>query len=170
MKYTYMKDYIFYPIFLWIYNWFQKLLTKNIDFYSSEPLYSLTKANPSDACYDIQSSGKYEIFPGEKIKVKTGLYFKLPSNWEAQIRSRSSLADNHGIIVLNQPGTVDSSYRGEVKVLLYNTGVTVFSIQPGDRIAQVKFDKVPQTNLKRSNINFSINTDRGQKGFGSSGK
>jgi dUTPase len=120
MKYTYMKDYIFYPMYLWIYNWILKVTAKNIEYYLSNTNHSLVKANNSDACY--------------------------------------------------APGTIDSSYRGEVKVILYNTGVNTFNIVPGDRIAQVKFDKVPRTNLKRSNTNFSIQTDRGQKGFGSSGK
>mgnify|MGYP003478616768 CR=1 FL=1 len=170
MKYTYMKDFIFYPIFLWIYNWILKVTAKNIEYYLSNENHALIKANNSDACYDIQSNEFYEIFPGERKLISTKLFFKLPLNWEAQIRSRSGNANNHGIMVLNSPGTIDSGYRNEVKVILYNTGVDTFNIVPGDRIAQVKFDKVPRTNLKRSNINFSINTDRGQKGFGSSGK
>ena len=170
MKYIYMKEYIFYPLYLWIYNWFQRLISKNIKYYSTNFFHDLVKANNSDACYDIKSNESYEIFPGERKLISTGIFFELPLNWEAQIRSRSGNANNHGIMVLNSPGTIDARYRGEVKVILYNTGVDVFKIQPGDRIAQVKFDKVPRTNLKRSNINFSMDTDRGQKGFGSSGK
>lgn len=170
MKFIYIKDYIFYPICLWIYNWFQKLITTNIEVYSENTSYSLVKAHASDACYDIQSSKSYEIFPGQSVTVETGLYFKLPSKWEAQVRSRSGLANNHGVMVLNSPGTIDSNYRGPIKVILHNTGVNTFKIQPGDRIAQVKFDRVPRVSVKCSNNNFSMNTDRGQKGFGSSGK
>ncbi len=157
------------PFLLYFYNVLINFFSKSIRYYSSNPDYSLSKAHDSDACYDIQSSESCIIGINERALISTGLYFQLPRNWEGQIRSRSGLAMKHGIRVLNSPGTVDASYRGEVKVILHNTGNFTFRINPGDRIAQVKFDKVPKTKPKKVNhINFS--TDRGQKGFGSSGK
>src|SRR5690606_22772963 len=78
-----------------------------------------------------------EIKPMERVLISTGIHLELPNNLEAQIRPRSGLALKYGITVLNSPGTIDADYRGEIKVLLINLGQQTFTIQPGDRIAQM---------------------------------
>src|SRR4051812_28056115 len=77
------------------------------------------------------------IDPLQRVLIPTGLYIELPANYEAQIRPRSGLAYKHGITVLNSPGTIDADYRGEIKVLLINLGSEPFTVQHGDRIAQM---------------------------------
>ena len=101
--------------------------------------------------------------------MKTGIFLELPNNWEAQVRPRSGIALKHGVTVLNTPGTIDSKYRGELAVILVNFGSNTFSIKKGDRIAQIKFEKVPKVKLNLVS-KISLNTERGDKGFGSSGK
>ena len=77
------------------------------------------------------------IAPGERALVPTGLRFEIPPGFEVQIRPRSGLALRHGITVLNAPGTIDAGYRGEIGVVLHNTGHSEFQIETGDRIAQM---------------------------------
>lgn len=107
------------------------------------------------------------IGPGERLAVSTGLMFEIPRGWEMQIRSRSGLALKNGIYVLNSPATIDSDYRGEVKVILANFSDTSFKIKNGDRIAQAVFAPVTQAMLVP--VNFLSETERGDGGFGSSG-
>jgi dUTP pyrophosphatase len=106
--------------------------------------------------------------PLERSLVPTGLFIQLPNGYEAQVRPRSGLALNHGITCLNSPGTVDSDYRGEIKVILVNLSNEPQQIKHGDRIAQMVINKVEQVNLQ---LVQSLNeTTRGEGGFGHTGK
>ncbi len=107
------------------------------------------------------------IKPLERRAVPSGLAFQIPEGYEAQVRPRSGLALKAGITVLNSPGTIDSDYRGEVKVILINLGAEPFTIQPGDRIAQIIFSPVVHAQFVQTE-NLS-STDRGENGFGSTG-
>jgi len=100
--------------------------------------------------------------------IPTGLYLEIPPGYECQIRPRSGLALKHGISVLNSPGTIDSDYRGEIGVVLINHSDKLFVLNPGDRIAQMVFNKIEcvQWNEKKE----IDKTDRGSAGFGSTGK
>lgn len=102
--------------------------------------------------------------------VPTGLYFELPNTLELQVRPRSGLAAKKGVTVLNSPGTVDSDYRGEVKVILINHGTEEFVINNGDRIAQGVIASVVADNFIEFNfVDELSDSDRGEKGFGSTG-
>jgi dUTP pyrophosphatase len=106
--------------------------------------------------------------PSSRALIPTGFCFEIPQGYEVQVRSRSGLAIKHGVFVLNSPGTIDSDYRGEVKVILANTGNAGFTIKRGDRIAQLVVASVAGT------IDFSENatlteTTRGNGGFGHTG-
>ena len=106
--------------------------------------------------------------PGERKLVKTGLQIELPKGYEGQVRPRCGLAFKKGVTVLNSPGTIDSDYRGEIKVIIYNHGDTDFIINNGDRIAQMVLSPVAKMELEETN-NLS-ETIRGDSGFGSTGK
>ncbi len=106
--------------------------------------------------------------PGERQLIPTGLYLEIPPGFEIQIRPRSGLALKNGITVLNSPGTVDADYRGEIKVLLVNHGEGPFTINKGDRIAQMVLAKHETISWVESQ---ELNTtERGTGGYGSSGK
>jgi dUTP pyrophosphatase len=105
--------------------------------------------------------------PLERQLISTGLFIALPNTFEAQIRPRSGLAYKHGLTVLNTPGTIDSDYRGEIKVLLINMSSKPFSIQSGDRIAQMVIAKFEQVDLLQ--VEELIETSRNDAGFGSTG-
>lgn len=109
---------------------------------------------------------------GKRAMVPTGLFFELPENFEIQVRPRSGLAAKNGVTVLNTPGTVDSDYRGEIKIILINLGDEDFIINHGDRIAQGVLASVTAKNIVLfSKLNdVSENTERGSGGFGSTGK
>jgi dUTP pyrophosphatase len=108
-----------------------------------------------------------EILPGQRVLVPTGIFIALPEGYEAQIRPRSGLAIKHGITVLNAPGTIDADYRGEVKVILINLSDTKFTINDGDRIAQMVISKVEQ--IEWDNVEELDETERGAGGFGHTG-
>lgn len=103
--------------------------------------------------------------------VPTGLFFEIPDNFEIQIRSRSGLAAKNQVAVLNSPGTIDADYRGEIKVILINHGLSEFEIKHGDRIAQGVLAAVTAKNyINLTKVkNISDNTERGTGGFGSTG-
>ena len=122
---------------------------------------------PGSAGCDLTSAEKYTLKPGEYYLFKTGIYLEIPDGYEGQIRPRSGLALKHGVTVLNAPGTIDSDYRGEVKVLLINHSKKDFEVSNGDRIAQLVFSKVEQAQFVLKNDVSS--TDRGSGGFGSTG-
>lgn len=104
----------------------------------------------------------------ERCLVKTGLFLELPAGVEAQVRPRSGLALKKGITVLNAPGTIDADYRGEVGVILINLSKEKFSIQPGDRIAQLVFATHEQADFQM--VESLSETERGEGGFGSTGE
>lgn len=107
------------------------------------------------------------LAPGERALVPTGLAMQLPAGFEGQVRPRSGLAVKHGVTVLNAPGTVDSDYRGEVKVPLINLGQEPFAIVRGDRIAQMVI--APVTRAVLTEVAGLDATTRGAGGFGSTG-
>ena len=107
------------------------------------------------------------ITPLERQLIPTGLFVAIPLGYEIQIRPRSGLAFKHGITVLNTPGTIDADYRGEIKVLLINLSNTSFTIEPGERIAQMVLAKHETLSWKTTDILPS--TERGAEGFGSTG-
>lgn len=108
-----------------------------------------------------------QVKPLERVLVSTGLFIELPQGYEAQIRPRSGLAFKHGLTVLNSPGTVDSDYRGEVKVLLINLSDASFTIADGERIAQMVIAK--HETIKWQEASELLDTERGAGGYGSTG-
>lgn len=104
----------------------------------------------------------------ERTLVKTGLFMEIPEGYEAQVRPRSGLALKKGITVLNSPGTIDADYRGEVGVILINLSQEPFTIEDGERIAQLIFAKVEQADWETAEE--LTETERGAGGFGSTGK
>ena len=132
------------------------------------PKYQTIGASGLDlaASPDIGKIG-IEIKPGEWDLVPTGIAIELPKGLEAQIRPRSSVAFKNGVTILNSPGTIDSDYRGEVKIMLINHGQETFTVKPGDRIAQMVITRIERVNLKKSE--FITKTIRGSGGFGSTG-
>jgi len=112
-------------------------------------------------------AGELVIAPGERVLVPTGLRIAVPPGYEAQVRPRSGLALRHGIVLPNAPGTIDSDYRGEVQVILWNAGPAPFVIARGDRIAQLVIAPVAQVALEEGALD---DTGRGGGGFGSTGE
>ena len=108
------------------------------------------------------------LSPLERTLIPTGLFLALPENWEAQIRPRSGLAIKQGLTCLNTPGTIDADYRGEIKVILINLSNEAQTIQDGDRIAQMVFQKVEKVILEK--VETLEATERGAGGFGHTGK
>ena len=109
-----------------------------------------------------------KILPGKSEIIPTGLAVAIPKNYEIQIRPRSGLAAKKGISVLNTPGTIDSDYRGEIKIILINLSKKSFVVKSGDRIAQMILCPVAKGKLKE--VKNLPETIRGKKGFGSTGK
>nr|WP_312576170.1 dUTP diphosphatase [Sedimentibacter sp.] len=105
--------------------------------------------------------------PMERALVPTGLFIELPEGYEAQVRARSGLAIKHGISLVNGIGTIDSDYRGEIKVILINLGDADFTINNGDRIAQMVFIKHEQASFEL--VEELMDTERGAGGFGHTG-
>lgn len=125
--------------------------------------------------FDLRANlpnGSIEIPSGEVRLIPTGLYFDIPEGFEIQVRPRSGLAAKNSVTVLNTPGTVDSDYTGEVKVILINHGKNTFIVNHGDRIAQAVFATVLGKSIVNLNQVSEINknTERGSGGFGSTGK
>ncbi|MEL0226801.1 MAG: dUTP diphosphatase [Flavobacteriaceae bacterium] len=106
--------------------------------------------------------------PLERKIIGTGLKIALPEGFEAQVRPRSGLAAKHGITVLNAPGTIDADYRGEIGVILVNLSNEAVEISPGERIAQLVVARYTQVNWQK--VTSLDTTDRGEGGFGSTGK
>jgi dUTP pyrophosphatase len=125
-------------------------------------------ATPGSAGMDLLAAREMMIPPAGRALVPTGLAVAIPEGFEMQVRPRSGLALKHGVTVLNAPGTVDSDYRGEVGVILLNTGAEPFSIARGDRIAQAVF--APVTRASWEEVVVLPETQRGTGGFGSTGR
>jgi dUTP pyrophosphatase len=135
---------------------------------SHHPLPSYATAGSSGMDIRANLTSPMQLNPMERVLVPTGLSLSIPENWEAQIRPRSGLAIKQGLTCLNTPGTIDADYRGEIKVILINLSAQVQTIQDGDRIAQMVFQKVEKVNWNL--VNQLDNTERGDGGFGHTGK
>lgn len=131
------------------------------------PSYETTGAAGMDLRAAVEAGETMTLRPGERALVPTGFIFEVPFGYEAQIRPRSGLAIKNGITCLNSPGTVDSDYRGEVKVILANLGQADFVIERGMRIAQVVI--APVTQVTVTEVSEFTETTRGAGGFGSTG-
>ena len=131
------------------------------------PEYESSGASGFDLHAFIENSVFIE--PRDISIVPTGLHFDIPEGFEIQIRSRSGLAAKAGVMVLNSPGTIDSDYRGEVKVILINLGQERFSVKPGDRIAQAIVSTVHKVELQDIGLQNLTKSTRGSQGFGSTG-
>lgn len=124
-------------------------------------------AKPGDAGMDLRSVDELSVPPRGRALVRTGLVMALPPGYEAQVRPRSGLALKSGITVLNTPGTIDSGYRGEVGVILFNTTDEPFAVRKGDRIAQLVVATVVEAQV--AEVAELGETERGAGGFGSTG-
>lgn len=132
------------------------------------PAYETLGAAGMDVRAAIPESDPMVLNPGEKTMVPTGLSVAIPQGYEIQMRPRSGLAAKHGITCLNSPGTIDSDYRGELKVILINHGQESFTIARGERIGQMLL--APVTRLVWEQVETLDDTDRGSGGFGSTGR
>ena len=130
------------------------------------PSYQTDEAVGVDLSASIENSIK--IRPWDREIIPCGISIAMPKGLEAQIRPRSGLAFKHGITILNTPGTIDSDYRGEIKVVLINLSKDEFTINPKDRIAQMVFTNAIQVKFKE--VQELDQTERGDGGFGSTGK
>ena len=131
------------------------------------PAYESTGAAGMDLRAAVPDDRPLLILPGKRALVPTGLILEIPEGMEGQVRPRSGLAFKHGLTVLNTPGTIDSDYRGEVKVLLINLGDEDFAVTRGMRIAQIVFASVVQAAVEERTL--AGGTARGSGGFGSTG-
>ena len=131
------------------------------------PAYETAGAAGMDLRAAVPEDRPLLILPGKRALVPTGLILEIPEGFEGQIRPRSGLAFKHGITCLNTPGTIDSDYRGEVKVLLVNLGDEDFAVTRGMRIAQIIFAPVTRASIEERSLAGS--TERGAGGFGSTG-
>ena len=143
-----------------------KILIKRLSKEVPLPKYETSGSSGMDLAANIEAN--ININPGKTAIVPTGLSISIPKGFEVQIRPRSGLAAKNNISVLNTPGTVDSDYRGEIKVILYNHGDTDFLINNKDRIAQMILTPVIKMNLEETDT--LPETVRGEGGFGSTGK
>jgi dUTP pyrophosphatase len=127
-------------------------------------------ASSGAAGMDIQARLDTDLTLGslQRALVPTGLFIELPQGYEAQVRPRSGLAIKHGLTCLNSPGTIDSDYRGEIKVILANLSAEPYTIHPGDRIAQLVINRVEQVRWEPAGRLDS--TLRNEGGFGHTGK
>ncbi|MCP8897240.1 dUTP diphosphatase [Shinella daejeonensis] len=131
------------------------------------PSYETAGAAGMDLRAAVAADAALTLAPGERTLVPTGFVFEIPHGFEGQVRPRSGLALRHGLTCLNTPGTVDSDYRGEVKVLLVNLGAEAFTIERGMRIAQMVVTPVVQAAVVE--VAAASRTARGTGGFGSTG-
>ena len=131
------------------------------------PAYQTEGASGLDLLAAIEPGQILTVQSGAYTLVPTGVSMVIEPGFEAQVRPRSGLAAKHGVTVLNTPGTIDSDYRGEIKVILINHGQDPFEIKRGDRIAQIVIQKVERVELVE--VEVLSETSRGQGGFGSTG-
>jgi len=130
------------------------------------PAYETIGSSGMDLKANLQEAVKLE--PMQRALISTGLFIELPLGYEAQVRPRSGLAIKHGITCLNSPGTIDSDYRGEIKVVLVNISNESFTIQHGERIAQMVIQ--PVTKATWQIVKVLNESKRGEGGFGHTGK
>jgi dUTP pyrophosphatase len=115
----------------------------------------------------IEEEVPLDLAPGERALIPTGLAVEIPVGWEGQVRPRSGLAARHGLALVNSPGTIDSDYRGEIKVLVINLGQETVGLHRGQRIAQLVIGPCPRVTLLE--VDTLEPTSRGRGGFGSTG-
>ena len=142
-----------------------KILIKRLSKEISLPKYETAGSSGMDLAANI--AGNISIDPGKTAIIPTGLALSVPKGFEVQIRPRSGLAAKQKISVLNTPGTIDSDYRGEIKVILINQGQETFKVEKGLRIAQMVVCPVVQAQIKE--VEDLSETERGKGGFGSTG-
>ena len=130
------------------------------------PQYQTAHASGFDVRAQLEKS--VVLRSGERAMIPTGLSFEIPAGYEIQTRPRSGLAWKHGLTIVNTPGTIDADYRGEVKILLLNTGAEPLEIQDQERIAQCVL--VPVIQARWMEVSDLSDTERGNGGFGSTGK
>jgi dUTP pyrophosphatase len=130
------------------------------------PVYATPASSGMDLHADVDSP--VVLAPLERALIPTGIFLSIPEGYEAQIRPRSGLANQHGVTVLNAPGTIDADYRGEVKVLLINLGTQPFTVKSHDRIAQIVFQATVRAAWQE--VDVLPESARGQGGFGSTGR
>jgi len=135
-----------------------------VDYGGKVPAYQ----NDGDAGADIYSAEFVSLKPGETKAVGTQIRLSIPEGYEMQIRPRSGLAVKKGITVLNSPGTIDSTYRGEIKVILYNASGEIYNVSVHERIAQMVL--APVYKAKFNGVKYLDETSRGEGGFGSTGE
>jgi len=133
---------------------------------ASLPHFATANAAGADLCAFLPD-GSVVLEPKRFTLVPTGLVIEIPVGYEGQVRPRSGLAARFGVTVLNAPGTIDSDYRGEVKIILINHGDSAFTINHGDRIAQLVICATPRCDFMNTD-SISL-TERGERGFGSTG-
>jgi len=143
-----------------------KLLIKKLQKNIILPEYKTDGSSGMDLMANVEQTVK--ILPGEKKIISTGIMAAIPKQYEIQIRPRSGLAAKNGISVLNTPGTIDSDYRGEIKVILINLGKDIFEIKKNDRIAQMIVCPIIKVELEE--VESLPETVRGKGGFGSTDK
>lgn len=124
-------------------------------------------AHKNDAGLDLCSTETVLIFPQERKFVSTGIAVDIPAGHVGLVHPRSGMALNHGITVLNAPGTIDSGYHGEIKVILYNTSSDTYRIDPGDKIAQLVIQEYVKVWIDE--VSVLSDSERGTNGFGSTG-
>lgn len=131
------------------------------------------KSTPGSAGWDVFASLPPDIYleipSGERIAVPTGLFLEIPHGYVVSLRPRSGLALKHGLTLPNSPATIDSDYRGELKIIMINLGKETVRINHGDRIAQLLLEKVEDFEWEVSDRENFSQTDRGTGGFGSTG-
>ncbi|HAY06875.1 MAG TPA: dUTP diphosphatase [Hyphomonas sp.] len=132
------------------------------------PSYETAGSAGMDVRAAVPEGEPVVLAPGARAMVPTGLSVAIPEGYEIQVRPRSGLAAKHGLTCLNTPGTIDSDYRGEIKVILINLGAEAFTIQRGERIAQLVL--APVTRLGWQEVSELGETARGAGGFGSTGR
>ena len=143
-----------------------KILVKKFNKNIKLPTYKTSGSSGMDLVAHVK--GKINIKPGKIAIIPTGIAIAIPINYEIQIRPRSGLAAKKGISVLNTPGTIDSDYRGEIKIILINLSKKSFVVKSGDRVAQMILSPVAKGKLKE--VKILPRTLRGKGGFGSTGK
>ena len=142
-----------------------KILIKKLSKEVSLPKYETDGSSGMDLSANIDTT--INIDPGKKEIIPTGISISVPKGFEIQIRPRSGLAAKYNITVLNTPGTIDSDFRGELKVILINLGQKKFKVEKGFRIAQIVL--CPITKIEFEEVDNLDSTDRGKGGFGSTG-
>ena len=130
------------------------------------PKYHSENSSGLDIVADIKNT--VNLKQNDIFLAPTGIKLKIPRGYEGQVRPRSGLALNHGITILNSPGTIDSDYRGEIKIILINHFSKIFVIKPNLRIGQIVFAPIIKVQFQLDNVNI-FETNRSYKGFGSTG-